>query len=319
LNRTLIPAIVIFVAWGAAAIPASAQTDVPSIRAVAGVIVVGRDTGIVVAGRTPPACAGAMLTAGLFVRDRAQPSLVTAYPGALATSIRAGSDGSFTGSVPAPATLSSGPTRVWPGVSGGCLSTPIVDESLGVEVALLDPARNPGNTSTILLSPAALGSVSNGPEKTTLGAFVGSVSVLANGQKCAEVSTDPGVTRGGDVSLRLGESGQPASCAADGSSLTFLNARGETLYVTMTLMPETTRLLDNFAISPSSTGQGSSAGRPVEPSAPSLGGQSEPSQNPQAPLTAIEVGLVGLVLFATIAGVQRRRVQAARRYLRKGA
>jgi len=187
--------------------PAAAQAPAQSVRATSPVSVVGRDLALSVAGNLAPACAGQNLDAGLFVRDRADPKVITPFESLAATSASTvmNSDGTFAASIPLPRELPDGPTRVWPGVQSDCLDTPIVDDSLGVELAVLDRVRNPGSTSTILLSSAALASVSNGPDKATLGAFLGSVDVRADGESCARIMTDSVSAGSAPLTLRLGE------------------------------------------------------------------------------------------------------------------
>lgn len=274
--------------------PAAAEQQVPAVRAGASVRVIGKDLALPISGSLGPGCAGQVVEAGLFVRDRADPKLITPFgsPAATPASTAVNSDGTFTASIPLPRELPGGPTRVWPGVQGSCLEAPVVDDLLGVELAVLDPARNPGNTSTILLSPEALASVSNGPDRTPLGAFLGSVTVLADGQPCASVTTD-GVTAGSlPPVLRLGEPGQPAACAKPGAHLTFINKRGQQLYVEMELIPGATRLLDNFAVAPPGTGEPSPVGD--APGPPATGQLSGGESRGSAPLRLAGAGLVAL-------------------------
>ena len=251
---TLFSVALLTVAFGLA--PVAAQAPAQSVRASSPVSVVGRDVALSVAGNLAPACAGQNVDTGLFVRDRANPRVITPFgsPAATPASTSVNTDGTFTAAIPLPQELPDGPTRVWPGVQGDCLDASIVDDSLGVELAVLDPVRNPGNTSTILLSSAALASVSNGPDKVRLGAFLGSVDVRADGESCASVVTDSMSAGSAPLALRLGEAGQPAACSKPGAHLTFLNKRGQQLFVEMDLIPGATRLLDNFAAAPPGTG-----------------------------------------------------------------
>lgn len=247
---------------------AAGYPPVPQIRANVPVAVVGESASLLVSGQAPAACVGQAVHVALFIRDRAQPSLVSAYSqgGQLPVAAVVGSDGAFSAVVPLPAALASGPTRVWPGFSGSCTAAPIVDESLGVELAVRDTAQNPGSTSTVLLSSAALSSVGNRPDKVTLGAFTGSVTALADGLRCASIATDLAVARGAPLKLRLGGPGQPPQCSSVGARLTFVNAQGQTLYVTMSLIPGVTRLLDNFAEEPPSAGPAATGATPAVPS-----------------------------------------------------
>lgn len=288
---------------------AAAQAPARGVRATSPVSVVGRDVALSVVGNVAPACAGQSLDTGLFVRDRADPKVITPFesPAATPASTAVNSDGTFTASIPLPRELPDGPTRVWPGVQGDCLDAPIIDDSLGVELAILDPVRNPGSTSTILLSSAALASVSNGPDKVPLGAFLGSVDVRADGESCASIVTDSVSAGSAPLALRLGEADQPAVCSKPRAHLTFLNERGQQLFVEMDLIPGTTRLLDNFAAAPPGTGtppQDNNA-----PAPPATGGQeaSGGSRGPAGWGTAA-AGLIGLAaLLGALGFVARRR------------
>lgn len=301
---TLFNMALLTVAFGLA--PAAAQAPAQGVRATSPVSVVGKDLALSVAGNLAPACAGQSLDVGLFVRDHADPKVITPFgsPAAAPASTVVNSDATFTASIPLPRELPDGPTRVWPGVQGDCLDAPIVDDSLGVELAILDPVRNPGSTSTILLSSAALASVSNGPDKVTLGAFLGSVEVRADGQRCASVVTDSVSAGSAPLSLRIGEADQPAACSKPGAHLTFLNKRGQQLFVEMDLIPGTTRLLDNFAAAPPGTGApGHDAPAPPDTGQEAAGGSRE--QTDWGPAGA---GLIALAaLLGALGFVARRR------------
>lgn len=286
-------------------VPVGAQAPAQSVRASSPVSIVGRDVALSVVGNVAPACAGQDLDAGLFVRDRADPKVITPFGSLAATSASTvvNSDGTFAASVPLPRELPDGPIRVWPGVQGDCLDAPVVDDSLGVELAVLDPVRNPGSTSTILLSSAALASVSNGPDKVPLGAFLGSVDVRADGESCASIATESVSAGSAPLALRLGEAGQPAACSKPGAHLTFLNKRGQQLFVEMDLIPGTTRLLDNFAAAPPGTGEpGHDAPAPPDTGQEAAGGSRE--QTDWGPAGA---GLIALAALLGAAGFVARR------------
>lgn len=285
---------------------AAAQAPARGVRATSPVSVVGRDVALSVVGNVAPACAGQSLDTGLFVRDRADPKVITPFesPAATPASTAVNSDGTFTASIPLPRELPDGPTRVWPGVQGDCLDAPIIDDSLGVELAILDPVRNPGSTSTILLSSAALASVSNGPDKVPLGAFLGSVDVRADGESCASIVTDSVSAGSAPLALRLGEADQPAVCSKPGAHLTFLNKRGQQLFVEMDLIPGTTRLLDNFAAAPPGTG---APGREI-PDPPATGQEAAGGSRGPVGWGSAGAGLIALAaLLGALGFVARRR------------
>lgn len=300
---TLFSVALLTVALGLAS--AAAQAPAQGVRATSPVSVVGRDVALSVVGNVAPACAGQNLDTGLFVRDRADPKVITPFESLAATSASTvvNSDGTFAASIPLPRELPDGPTRVWPGVQSDCLDTPIVDDSLGVELATLDPGRNPESTSTILLSSAALASVSNGPDKATLGAFLGSVDVRADGESCATIMTDSVSAGSAPLALRLGEAGQPAACSKPGAHLTFLNKRGQQLFVEMDLIPGATRLLDNFAAAPPGTGApGHDAPAPPDTGQEAAGGSRD--QTDWGPAGA---GLIALAALLGALGFMTRR------------
>lgn len=292
--RTLILASVSLLIFAARLAPAAAQAPAPSIRASFPVSVVGRDAAMNVVGNLPASCAGREVEVGLFIRDRGDPKVITPFePSNTArTNAAVSTAGTFSVSFPLPRELPDGPTRVWPGVRGDCVDAPVVDDSLGVELAVLDPVRNPGRTSTVLLSSEALASVSNGPDRTSLGAFLGSVEVRADGERCTGVATD-GVSAGSPpLALRLGEAGQPAACSRAGARLTFFNSRGQRLFVEMELIPGVTRLLDNFAAAPPGTGDPSPVG--VAPNPPATGQLPGDESRRSTPLGIAGAGLVAL-------------------------
>lgn len=301
---TLFSVALLTVAFGLA--PAAAQAPAQSVRATSPVGVVGRDVALSVGGNLAPACAGQNLDIGLFVRDRADPRVITPFgsPATTPASTAVNSDGTFTASIPLPGELPDGPSRVWPGVQGDCLDAPVVDDSLGVELAILDSVRNPGSTSTIVLSSAALASISNGPDKVPLGAFLGSVDVRADGESCASIVTDSVNAGAAPLALRLGEAGQPAACSKPGAHLTFFNKRGQQLYVEMNLIPGATRLLDNFAAAPPGTGEPSPVGDAPDP--PATGQLSGDGSSGSTPLGMAGAGLVALAALLGALGFVAR-------------
>lgn len=306
MNRAVIAVILAGVVIGLEFQPVLAQeSPVPFVRALEAVSVVGQDEFLEVHGYVPSECAGTEVIASLFVRAAAQPSDITPLDGSASAVATIDSDGTFQTAIPIPPSLGRDPIRAWPGVTGSCLATALVDESLGVELAVRDEELNADGRSTVQLSSSALLTVSNGPERTPLGQFVGSVTAVSDGQTCSSVSVWP-VHADSPPELPIGEAGQPEACSRSGARLIFFNERNEKLFVEMTLLPGVTRLLDNFARDPAGTGV--PAPTTVVPGAPSAGTTADDPSSPWQSSIAVgvliaAVGSIVILLFSA----QRRR------------
>jgi hypothetical protein len=86
----------------------------------------------------------------------------------------------------------------------------------------------------------------------TLGASLGTLTVLANGTTCTQVDvTAPEA----DIIIELGRPGPPEECSTDGATITFENSKAQELAIRMTLTKGTQQRLDNFAPVPPSSGE----------------------------------------------------------------
>src|SRR6185437_10069808 len=160
--------------------------------------VIGRDKQVTVNVELPDSCAGTSVQLRLY-----QPPTDGSHPLAAVSISATASAGSFPVVVPLPAALAGDPVRVWPGVSGNCLAAPVYDSGAGIDLAKLDPAENPGTTSTIVLYGPALKSTSpTNPDKTTLGDFTGSLTVRANGVACTTANVGKGATTDASGNVR---------------------------------------------------------------------------------------------------------------------
>jgi hypothetical protein len=225
----VIVAVIAFLAAGFVSMPASAQAPaaVPSVRAAQATYVVGRDQAASLQAKDmPEACAGQPVTASFFVRNGAEPMQVSAFRDSPTASAVVPATGAVEAQLALPRSLSE-PVRVWPGLSGSCLKQPVIDESLGIELAVFDPAANPAGTSSIVVSADGLASVANRPDGLSIGAVVRSISVFADAKPCTTVSVDPKLTGHEAVVMKLGASGQPSECSRAGAAITFTNGDGK--------------------------------------------------------------------------------------------
>ena len=214
--------------------------------------VIGRDTEMRVSGQLPTPCAGQIVEVSLYSRDGAEPSRISAFAGTESVTTTVAADGSFAALLPLPTSLVK-PARVFPGATGACLDAPAVDESLGAELAVAVANPEPSGSSYVYVSSEGLASHPSGQDGLSFGQLLGSITAFADFQRCATESTDPERTGGADVVLHLGAPGQPPECSRPGALITFADGAGAEFFVTMTLVPGTTRLLDNFAGQPPGT------------------------------------------------------------------
>jgi len=279
--------------------------------------VIGRDRQMSVTVELPNNCAGTPVELR-FYQPAADGSngLVPVTEPALAaiTATAKAATGSFSVVLPLPAALAGDPVRVLPGVSGGCLATPVYDSGLGVDLAKLDPVENPGNTSTIVVLGAALRWVSpTNPDKTTLGAFTGSITVMANGVACSSVKLGKAAVTdaAGNVRIHLGSAGQPIQCSIAGATVTFVRADGATLYEKRTLLPGVTQMIQNLAPEapfdgPTATATAAKTVAPIPPNTGSEGPSTGPGGS-DSPPWLLALGGLAVLLGVVGAGLMFRR------------
>lgn len=268
MTRSVIATVIGLLGLAFGLIPAVAETSptIPVVRADSTTYVVGRDASMTVRGQLPAACAGQPVQLSLFLRDGANPQHISAFPNSSSVAAAtAAADSAVAGAIPLPDSLGA-PLHVFPGISGTCMAEPIVDGTLGVELAVQDPKANAGSASSVLVSPAGLASVPSGRSET-FGAIISVLNVFADGKQCDSAKTDPAATGGARVVLHLGIGSQPPECSRAGATITFTNSAGQEFFTSMTLIPGATRLLENFAVTPPFT----SGPAPAGPAAPNVG------------------------------------------------
>ncbi|HXU23091.1 MAG TPA: hypothetical protein VN697_03570 [Tepidiformaceae bacterium] len=300
--------------------PGVAGTVTPQQRSA----VIGRDKQVTVNVELPDSCAGTSVQLRLYQppTDGSNALVPVTAPALAAVSISAtASAGSFPVVVPLPAALAGDPVRVWPGVSGNCLAAPVYDSGAGIDLAKLDAAENPGTTSTIVVYGPALKSTSpTNPDKTTLGDFTGSLTVMANGVACTTANVGKGATTdaSGNVRIHLGTAGQPAQCSTAGAAVTFVRADGATLYEKRTLLPGVTQQLQNLAPEAVPDGPGptatitaaptTTAVAPAPPAPPNTGSEG-PSSTAGSRGWLIAVGGLAILAAAVCGAAAVRRRQ----------
>lgn len=300
---------------------AALPPGVPGIVAPQGrTFVIGRDTEITVNVELPDSCAGSSVEMRLFQTPAdGSNGLVppTAPELAAITVVATAPKGGFSMIVPLPREITGDPARVLPTMVGKCLPAPVHDFGLGVDLAKVDAAENPGNTSTIVVyGPALKWIPPTNPEKVTFGEFTGSITVLANGVACTTADVGKGATTdaSGNVRIHLGTAGQPPQCSTAGAALTFVRADGATLYETRTLMPGVTQQLQNLARepipdgpTPTPTTTVAPTSTAIAPAPPNTGGQG-PASNSGSPVAwlAVAGGLGAVVVLAGGLVLKRR-------------
>lgn len=237
--------------------PGVAGIVTPQQRAV----VIGRDMQVTVNVELPDSCAGTSVELRLYQAPTdgsnvLQPATPPEFSRIAVN--QSAAKGRFAVVLLLPTSLAGDPVRLWPGVSGSCLAAPLYDSGLGIDFAKVDATENPGNTSTIVVSGAALKLTSpTDPSHTTLGQFTGSITIMADGVACATAKLGGGATTdaAGNVRIHLGTAGQPTQCSTAGAAITFVRADGAILYEKRTVLPGVTQLLQNLAREAIVTGQ----------------------------------------------------------------
>jgi len=223
--------------------------------------VAGEDIEVQVEATLPASCAASPVTVALFERGGAAK---VNQPDPLFEAGRAtvASDGKVHGVARVPANLPRNLRTVWPGVSGGCLGSPVVSTGPGLLFGVRDAAENPGSSSTFVIPATSL----------FMGRAVqvvkGTYTAFANGKRCAAVDLEDVRTKDaeGNVRIHLGAPGQPKECSTPGAAITFTTPLGEELYESRTLVPGVSQPFANLAPK-----AGPSSGPPAAPDAGNAG------------------------------------------------
>lgn len=242
---------------------AAQQTEAGTVSIPKQVYVVGRDKGIDVTAQLPAACAGSVVSVTLYTRGPAaavnpKDEVFTPASGSVS------SDGSVRVLFPLPAQLPSGPRTGSLGLEAPCLSRPLFSGVGPVLVAIDDPAENKDSSGTFVVPGAFLTSTTNIGGGGTLAQSLGTLTALADGQKCITVDLAQGsaVDGQGNARIHVGGKGQPLACSREGAIITFVDARGQTLFEKRTLIVGVTQPYANLAPEAVPTGSGSAPGAP---------------------------------------------------------
>lgn len=266
--------------------------------------VVGRDQSVRIDATLPSSCVGSEVTVALFQRGGAA-RVNEVEPLFEPVSVRVGAAGAVVGQVRLPGSLPSGLKTLWPGVTGSCLTSPVISTAPGLLFGVRDPAENPGASATFVVPRASL---FQGRSEQVVS---GSLTAFADGVQCTTASLEGPAAKDaeGNVRIHVGGPSQPAACSRQGARVTFRYPGGELLYETRELVLGVTQPFENLApeAGPSTVG-----GTDPTALAPNAGPSASPASQAatddrgriltRAGLIGLGLGLTAVVLWR---GVRR--------------
>ncbi|MBA4181518.1 MAG: hypothetical protein C0506_13090 [Anaerolinea sp.] len=279
---------------------ALAQSPEGSIRQTeTRLAVVGRDQSVRIDAILPSSCVGSEVTVALFQRGGAA-RVNDVEPLFEPVSVRVGAGGAVVGQLRLPGSLPSGLKTLWPGVTGSCLTSPVISTAPGLLFGVRDPSENPGASATFVVPRASL---FQGRSEQVVS---GSLTAFADGVKCTTVSLEgPGARDAeGNIRIHVGGPSQPAACSRQGARVTFRYPGGELLYETRELVLGVTQPFENLA---PEAGPSTAGGTDPTALAPNAGPSASPASGDatgdrgrvltRAGLIALGLGLTTMVLW----------------------
>lgn len=257
--------------------------------------VVGRDAEVPIRASVPAECTASELTFSLYASGGAAKQNSVVYP---SVSRRVSATGLLVDTALAldPKVFES-PDSVWPGVSGNCLSSPVVYSGASLLIGLR--SQTPDRSSFFI--PRS--SLTMGRDEQVVHA---TLTLTVDGTKCGAVDLDDSKAKDplGNLLFAIGGRGEPAACSREGGVLRIFYPNGQALFETREVALGVLQPFANLAPE-----AGPSTGVPEAPAA----GDSPAVRASESTMPWIAVACVLIALAVPIVKVAGNRFRRASR------